>query len=55
MLAIYLHLKKSHCTMILGINLFVTLFFLFLVSITYHNLSLLKDFTQMYLGSFRFG
>lgn len=41
--------------MILGVNLFVTLFFLFLVSITYHNLSLLKDFTQMYLGSFRFG
>lgn len=41
--------------MILGINLFVTLFVLFLVSITYHNLSLLKDFTHVYLGSFRFG
>lgn len=41
--------------MILGVNLFVTLFFLFLVSVTCHNLSLLKDFTQMYLGSFCLG
>lgn len=36
--------------MILGVDLFVTLFFLiflFLVFVTYHNLSLLKDFTNV--------